>query len=272
MKWLNAILVSALREPLVHFLLLAAAVFAVDAVLGGSGDQRRVITVDQPLVKELKASFESGQGRAPSAKEMNDLVYRWVQNEILYREALSLGLDQGDEMIRERIITKMRQVVINNIVVETPAEDELKRWFEHNKEYYALPARYDFAQFALPGDPQEDAATLAAALGGGEPTGEYADRLKRYDGRTRENIGQMFGARFAAALTAQTPGTWQAVQSDQGWHAARVVNVHAAAPASLAAVGPQAAADWRELRKKQRMADTIAEMRERYDVRLEIGS
>lgn len=61
------------------------------------------------------------------------------------------------------------------------------------------------------------------------------------------------------------------MQSDQGWHLARVMKVHAAAPASLAAVEPQAAADWRELRRKQRMADTIAEMRGRYDVRLELG-
>jgi len=266
---LRLTLSRAAREPLLLFLLLSAVVFGLDAAFGGGRDARRVITVDRPLAESLKESFERGQGRAPNSKEMNDLVYRWVQNEVIYREALALGLDKGDDMIRERIITKLRQITMDNAVVDRPGENELQQWFEQNKAYYSLPVRYDFSQILLPGADQANAARIAATLAGSAPSAELADQLRRYDGRQRENIEQMFGPDFAAALASQPAGEWRAAQSQYGWHVVRLETRHEARQASLEDVRDRAEAEWMAMQRKRRVAEAIEEIRGRYDVRMD---
>jgi hypothetical protein len=261
-----------LHEPLAHFLILGGLVFALDYSLGDSAANQRVIRVDDSLVGELREMFESGQGRPPTTREMDSLLYRWVQNEVLYREALARGLDQGDDMIRERMVTKLRQVMMDSIVVDRPTDDELRSWFGENRRYYELPERYDFEQVGLGVESAEDAVARVAAMNGGEFPGDLIDRIKRYEGRPRANIEQMFGAGFATTLLARPGEHWLAVQSNEGWHAARVSRVLPAAPAKLEAVRLQAETEWKHLQQKQEAADAIAAIRARYEIRMDLGS
>jgi len=261
-----------LHEPLLHFLVLGGLVFALDYSLGDSAANQRVIRVDDALVGELREMFESGQGRPPTTKEIDSLLYRWVQNEVLYREAIARGLDQGDDMIRERMVTKLRQVMMDSIVVDRPTDDELRRWFEENRAYYDLPERYDFEQVGLAATTEPEAVALAAAMNSGSPPGELAARVKRYEGRPRANVEEMFGAGFATALLAHTGEQWLAVQSNEGWHAARVTRVLPAEPARLEAVRLQAEGEWKHLQQKQQAADAIAAIRARYEIRMDLGS
>ncbi len=268
----DSLVFRLVREPLLHFLVLGSLVFALDYAQGGSVANQRVIRVDDAVMGELRELFESGQGRAPSTKEMDQLLYRWAQNEVLYREALARGLDQGDDMIRERMVTKLRQVMMDSIVVDRPKEDELRRWFEENRQYYDLPERYDFEQAGLEGMSEQDASASVAAMNSGEVPTNLASRVRRYDGRPRANIEEMFGGKFAAALLAQADTRWVAIQSDEAWHAARVVRVVPAEPAKFEAVRLQAESEWQHLRRKQQAAEAIEEIRARYEIRMEAGA
>lgn len=99
-----------LREPLLHFLLIGAAIFAAHALLNGSSPRRDVVLVSRGRIDSLAAQFASTHGRPPDAAERNDLIQAWVKEEILSREALALGLDREDTVIRDRLRQKMEFV------------------------------------------------------------------------------------------------------------------------------------------------------------------
>src|SRR5262245_2078098 len=100
-----------LREPLLHFLLLGAALFAAYAVLQrgrGADEASRRIELTQDDLRQLDLYFESQWRRPPTPQELEGLVEQKVQEEILYREALGLGLDQDDTIVKRRMAQKMQ--------------------------------------------------------------------------------------------------------------------------------------------------------------------
>lgn len=261
---------ALLREPLLHFALIAAMVFAVDYARGGSGDPRRVITIDDELRGELIALFVEGQSREPTADELESLIYRWIQNEVMFRQALELGLDQGDNMIRERMVMKMRTVVFNNIAVPEPDEATLAEWFERQRARYDQPRRLDFVQFMPPGVDDADAASaVLAELEDGPVPGRFENLQRRYRSLSRENIATTFGEPFAAGLAEAAPGQWLALESNLGWHLVRIERVHPPVRQRLEDVRPRVLSDWKQLRQQESAFDQIREIRDGYRIRVE---
>lgn len=256
------------REPLLHFAVLGALIFAVDAYARQYADGRYVIRIDDGIERSLISLFRQGQGRDPSEAEVSMLVHRWLQNEVYYREALSLGLDRGDEMIQSRLILKMREVVMNNLVVTPPSEQELTSWFEANRARYDRPERYDFSQILVADSSYADATQAEAVLAAmADPVpSPYAEQIRSYGARGRENITEMFGEAFASSLLADSEPKWRVARSRLGWHVARVDAVHPAAPASFDAIKAQVKADWESFQRTARAFDAIKEMRKRYTV------
>src|SRR5688500_17439710 len=92
-----------LREPLLHFLLMGAALFAADAVLLARDDDPNRIVMGAAVDEEARRAILGARGREPDAKELQALRQVWLDNEVLYREGLAMGLDKGDTAIRERV-------------------------------------------------------------------------------------------------------------------------------------------------------------------------
>jgi hypothetical protein len=99
-----------LREPLLHFFLIGAALFAAHALWSGEAPRRDVVVVSRGRIDNLAAQFEATHGRPPDPAERNGLIEAWVKEEILVREALALGLDREDTVIRDRLRQKMEFV------------------------------------------------------------------------------------------------------------------------------------------------------------------
>lgn len=99
-----------LREPLVHFLLIGAALFALHALVSGEAPRRDVVVVTRGRIDGLVAQFAATHGRPPDATERSGLIQDWVHEEILCREAVALGLDREDAVIRDRLRQKMEFV------------------------------------------------------------------------------------------------------------------------------------------------------------------
>jgi hypothetical protein len=133
---------SPLREPLVHFLLGGAALFALHGlVTGPEGGRPERIVVGEERVETLAAAFE----RPPSGAELQGLVDEFVTEEVLYREALALGLDRDDLVVRRRMRQKME--LLNDGLAETePGDAELSAFLEANAERFRVPPRVSFAQ------------------------------------------------------------------------------------------------------------------------------
>ena len=95
-----------LAEPLLHFLVLAMLIFALDAGLREPEADRATLMVPLGVQEEARQLFRAGTGREPDRAELQRVLDRWVRQEVLYREGLVLGLDRGDPVIRERIAEK----------------------------------------------------------------------------------------------------------------------------------------------------------------------
>jgi peptidyl-prolyl cis-trans isomerase C len=263
------------REPLVHFLVLAVMLFALDDVFSSSSQNDRLITIGSDTKSELTATFEDSRGRPPTEQELDKLVEAWLKNEILYREGLALGLDRGDSMIRERVIHKMRLLMMNNVVVDSPSEDQLRKWFKDHRTNYDKPERFDFALVSVetdgPDGQLEAERLLASIKSGTEP--ERIGRLARgFRNRPRDNVVDMFGEDFVKELENRPLRQWQVMRSKNGWHVVRLDNISEGEPAKFEIWRAKIENDWRQYRHRQLANEALQEMRNNYTVQEESGS
>lgn len=257
---------TVLREPLVHFLVLGLLIAAVDIVTGAGRTDDRVIKVSNRVTSELTTLFREAQGREPDGEELSALIERWLENEIMYREARSLSLDEGDEMIRERLILKMRNVLGTSLVVPDPSEDDLRAWLDARRDDYVQPARYDMVQFYVgEADARERAVALSNSLVDAEVPAAYTNAMRRYQARTLTNINALFGAEVIEELISASP-TWRAIESPRGWHLARIERVRAPVEPEFETLRETLRHDWARAEEQERLAEAFQGLRDKYDV------
>ena len=124
------------REPLLHFILLGGVLFAADYALASREDDPRVIVIDPDVDAQAIKVFTDARGRAPNEEELFALRRVWLDNEVLYREGMALGLDKGDKAIRERVIFKALSVVDANVKKPEIDDAGLRQWFEAHRSRY----------------------------------------------------------------------------------------------------------------------------------------
>jgi hypothetical protein len=136
-----------LKEPLLHFMLIGAAFFALYAWLNpGALQSERRIVVDEGRINSLAESFERSWNREPTQSELANLVDEFALDEIYYRQALSMGLDQNDAVVRRRLRQKIEFLAASAATVVQPGDVELQSFLEQNADQYRRPDRYSFRQ------------------------------------------------------------------------------------------------------------------------------
>jgi parvulin-like peptidyl-prolyl isomerase len=277
-----------LREPLLHFLLLGAVLFALDRALRPStveaGEQE--ITVSAGRVESLAALFAKTWQRAPTPGELRDLVHEHVLEEALYREALALGLDRDDAVVRRRLRQKLEFVVEDVSELDEPSAADLEAWLEEHRRDYASPATYHFRQVYVsperrgPGDPGVDAAAdvaerlldelRAGAIEDPSTAGDATLLPHASAGLDEDEVARVFGEGFARRLSALEPGAWAGpVESAYGLHLVRVDAVAPGSEPELADVRAAVERDWRAARREEALERHHAELLERYRVTIE---
>jgi hypothetical protein len=261
------------KQPLIQFLLLGTALFVMDRIVIGSQDDPRLIVIDDAKYAQIAGIYQDNQGRAPSEQEMADLTVKWAQNEVLYREARLMGLDKGDEMIRQRLILKLRNVLFNRVVAQPPGEKELRTWFEQNRAAYDRPDAYDFEQFMVGGpETQDQAAALAAGLAVAPPPSEWRTALRRYQKRPAQNLQLLFGDEAATQLIQHSHGQWMPIRSPAGWHLARIIARYPGEPADFDQIRSQVGEDWKAQTMQAELGDALRGIAARYDIRVELST
>lgn len=197
------------RHALALFLLFGAALFAVEHL-------RR----PPPLV-------------LPSEGLRSDEVPTWMEEEVLYREARARGLDDGDLIVRRRLVQKMRQLLETSVEVAPPDDATLRAWMEAHPGRYGGIERLSFDHLFLSRARHGDrvlaeAVSLATRLAA-EPDLEWtalADPHPAGTGRTEipgRALEGLFGSALAEALAALPIGAWQPPRlSPQGAHLFRI--------------------------------------------------
>ena len=268
-----------LRDPLVHFLLVGAALFAFFMWRGeaGSDDPQRIVITGQQI-RELREAAAVLQGREPTRAELEALLEPAIREEVYYREALALGLDVNDDEVRRRLFEKMQYLTEDIADPEPASEEELREFFAIAPERFTIPALVTFDQvFLSPGERGESldadvAAALEALRDGAAPT-ELGDRTPlqdRFVDAARDRVEVLFGADLTAAAFALPPGDWSGpYRSDFGVHLIRVISRSDAREPEFDEVRAQAAEMFAADRRQRANAAAYAEMRERYDVVVE---
>ncbi len=220
-----------LREPLLHFLLLAVAVFAVYDVAGKSAaGQRARIVVTQGQIASMVEGFTRTWQRPPTTDELEGLIRDRVREEVYWREAVALGLDKEDPIIRRRLRQKLEFVTDDVAAQAEPTDGELSAYLKTHADAFRVERRFTFRQVYL--DPERhgenlgrDAAQLLArlnqvdsgtdVLGLGDPFLLEHD----FDAVPAGEVDKQFGEKFAAKLGDLPLGQWQGpVESGYGVH------------------------------------------------------
>ncbi len=266
-----------IADPLVHFLLIGAVLFAVLSWYSTDSDPQQIRLSEEQVRIALRSRLSPGQA-TPDVAELEALIEPLILDEVFYREALALGLDTNDDQVRTRLIEKMRYVSENLADPEPADEAQLRAMFDAAPERFAIPAAVTFEQVYFSPSQRGDAVTqdaeaaLAArrigaadsARGDSTPLGEV------FDEATRDRLEILFGAQMTAALFEMPLDEWNGpFESDFGLHIVRVQARRAARQPDFSEVREAVREAFAEDRREQRNAAAWAEMRERYDVLIE---
>jgi PPIC-type PPIASE domain len=258
-----------LREPLLHFAVLGAVLFAVDHFIAGRADDPRTISADASVDSQARDVFKSARGREPNEEELYALRRVWLDNEVLYREGLALQVDKGDPAIRERVIFKALSVIDAGLKLPPVDNKVLREWFERNRAKYDEPARYDFEEAVLAGDTSEAALRdFVAALNAGAP-GDAKAGLRVFKGRPHSNLVQSYGADFAKALDSSPPGEWRALPSRDGLRVMRLQSITAPKPAVFENLGGVILQDWTDTVMSEQRTAAVRALARKYTVKTE---
>jgi len=264
-----------LREPLVHFAVLGAALFALQRWATPPARDRIVVTAE--VARGLRQDHARRYGAPPTAAEESVLVRRWVDDEVLVREATRLGLDRGDIIVRRRLIQKMQFLQESLARIPVPSDAELEAWLDAHATRYAAPARVSLTHVFVAADAHADpgttAAQVAAALASGVDPARLGDPFLR--GRdlplqTESQLAGVFGASFASAVASLPAGTWSApLRSSYGLHLVRVDAREAGRRPTLDEVRRAVTDDWTEARRDEATRTALDALRTRYRVVVE---
>ncbi|MDP3738485.1 MAG: peptidylprolyl isomerase, partial [Hyphomonadaceae bacterium] len=199
----------AVREPLLHFLAIGLALFVANGLIHGpeKGPVGEIV-ISQGQVNQLVESFILLSGRAPSRVELEGMVDDFVTEEISYREAVAMGLDADDTIVRRRMRQKLEFLIEDASASDQPSDAELQAWLEVHAEDYRLPERRAIRQVLASGDKrgpgaQADArAFLTKLKTGGDPAklGDPSMLPAAMSLTTEEGVANLFGEDFAAAV------------------------------------------------------------------------
>lgn len=261
-----------LREPLLHFVVLGAALFVADHFLMLRAGDPHLIVIPSEVDDQARQLFKASRGREPNDAELAALRKTWLDNEVLYREGLALQLDKGDSAIRERVIFKALSTIDANTKLPPYDDKLLNDWFEKHRAKYDEPARFDFQEAALTGDTSEAAVrAFVAELNGGLP-GDAKAGLRVYKARPQPTLEQSFGPEFGAMLERATTGQWQAMRTRDGWRAIRLDATTPARHAAFEDVRGPVLQDWTDATLAEQRSAAVLALSRKYTIRDEAGT
>ena len=264
------------RDPLVHFLLIGAALFAFLAWRSSAErDDPTQIVISAERIRAVRDSARLVQGREPTRTELEQLVEPLVREEIYYREALALGLDVDDDEVRRRLVEKMQYVTQDLADPEPASERELEEFFASAPERFLIPALVTFEQVffspSLRGESLAgDVATGLEALRDGAAPADVGDRTPlqdRFDEAARERIEVLFGQALTDSVFSLAPGDWSGpFESDFGLHVVRVLARSEPRQPTFAEAREQAEQVFAAERRSAANTAAFEQLRAHYDV------
>ena len=276
-------MIRLLKEPLIQFLLIGACIYAAYALVGSRDEEvGRSIYISEAQIENLAATWEKRWNRPPTGPELIGLVRAYLREDVMYREALAMGLDNDDHVIRRRLAQKLEFLTNDIVGLQQPSAAELEAYFARNLDVFAAPDRVTFVQAFFNPDMRGDSAeadALAARTrlqAGGEPDpgalseGDRSMLQAYFVGVSEQDLRRDMGADFAASVMQLTPGEWHGpVLSGYGAHLVYVYGFEPAPPPRLDAMREKVVAEWQREQLEKFNADFLKELIDQYEVVIE---
>lgn len=271
-----------LREPLLHFLGVGGALFIAYSALNPQSVERpqtNQIQMSEADLRQITLVWVAKWQRLPTQEELGSLIEEQVREEVLYREALALGLDQGDTVVRRRLAQKMEFLAEDISAMQDPDSAELRTWFENNGARFARPPRVSFRHIYFSpdhhGQQVRDVAASAYDSLASKPVDtpladELGDRFmfqSYYGDRVPEQLTSVFGTQFTQEIFQLESGAWQGpVESGLGWHLVFVDSLTPGRVPIFEEVESEVKAAWFDEQRTAAKREMYAVMRARYEV------
>ena len=268
------------KEPLFVFLLLGGAMFVLfQQVANDYQPDNAEIVVTEGHVQSLLLNFKKVWQRSPSEKEVDGLIQNHIREEVLYREALAMGLDKDDGIVRRRLSQKMKFISEDLASLDKPEEQELQAFLTANAKDYHQASRFSFRQIYLNSSKrgesvQSDAIALLEKLkaqdSNAKSLGDPMMVKHQFNLETEREIKRVLGAKFLQSLNDIPTGSWQGpISSGFGLHLVRVDQRVEGKASELKEVRDQVVRDWESKKRKQTNKAFYENLRKHYTVTVE---
>ena len=267
------------KEPLLHFLVIGVVIFAVfsiankeEAAVGGNK-----IVVSSAETERLSDAWSKRMNRPPTEIELQGLIEAFIKEEVYYREALALGLDQDDTIIRRRLMQKMEFLSNDLAELDQPDESALNKYFLENQEKYRLPAQISFTHIYFSIDKRgamalADSKLVLAELDVPRAPERGDSFMMEYDfvKETPSEVARSFGSGFAEQLFTLETNTWQGpVASGYGFHLVRISEKIDARMPELASVIDKVRTDFMFEQRQKINKEIYEKFKARYEIVIE---
>lgn len=266
-----------IREPLIHFFLIGAALFLVYNVVNAPREDPTEVVVSEERIASIKARFERTWRRPPTASELEGLIDNWLREELLYREGLALGLDRDDHVIRRRIAQKMG-FMAEALSSELPKDQQLTVWLAKNPERYRDPDRYTLRQIYVDAAPDvlsldDIIPKIRTELGNGadwRDLGQATLLPAQLEAIEDARIAAIFGAAFARALGDLPLREWAGpIESGYGQHLVYIESRIDGGLPPLDQIRQRVEQDYLQAQADRAEREFVAALKDRYEIRIE---
>jgi peptidyl-prolyl cis-trans isomerase C len=267
------------KEPLVHFLMIGLAIFVVYSIVNKeeAAVNGNKIVVSSAEIERLSNTWSKKMNRPPTETELKGLIETLIKEEVYYREALSLGLDKNDTILRRRLQQKMEFLSNDLADLITPNETALQAYLRQNQEKYKLPARVSFTHIYFSRGKRgakaaEDAENVLPGLDAVRAPERGDSFMMEYDfvQETPFEVGHLFGLSFAEQLFNVEPNSWQGpIASGYGLHLVRISAKTDARMPELASVIEKVRTDYMFEQRQKTNKEIYEKFKARYEIVVE---
>ena len=268
------------KEPLVHFILIGIALFVAYALINGTNQEveagDRQIVVGTGKIEQLANIFAKTWQRPPTREELQSLIDDFVLEEIYYRKALEMRLDQDDTVVRRRMRQKVEFLTDDTAALIEPTEKDLNEYLRAHEQDFREPSNYSFQQIYFNPDQHGDdpdvyvQQQLSLLRAGSSDIGDASLLPERFDDTTANQVDATFGLGFSKQLDGLPLKEWAGpLRSGIGLHLIRIeARVEGQIP-SLEQIRPTVEREWSNQRRKQIREQVNASMLEEFNVIVE---
>ena len=272
---------SWIKEPLLHFVVLGALVFALYSAVGPDGPREDEIIVTRGQQEHIVTAFTRTWQRPPTQVEFNNLVDDWIREEIAYREGRTMALDTGDAIIRRRLRQKLEMVAEDVVSLREPTPEDLQQYLEANQDDYVAEPVYSLRQVYFSPDERgadvtRDVQQALVLLRSGDAlvnAEQVGDRLSvpfRFVNERRTTLAGRLGVDFVEGLRDVEVARWEGpIKSGFGYHLVYIDEFFPGRTLTLDEAERELKRDWSLVQRNRTIDEMYERLRERYTITVE---